>query len=134
MNALISWAPWCILSLVIPFFSFSISFGQGNTGNISGTVLDSLASSPLSFASVYVKGTNIGSNTNVEGRFRLFNIPAGQQTIVCTYLGYREYEQEIIIEAGKTLNWDIRLASRDVSTDEVVITAQLQGQKLILNR
>jgi len=134
MNVLISKAHWWKFPLVITLFSYSISFGQVNTGNVSGIVLDSLANSPLSFASVYVKGTNIGTNTNVEGRFRLFNIPEGRQTIVCTYLGYREYEQEITIEAGKTLNWDIRLASRDVSTDEVVITAQLQGQRAAINQ
>ena len=41
------------------------------TKSIKGIVVDYDSNSPLGFANVMIKGTNIGSSTNTEGRFRL---------------------------------------------------------------
>lgn len=127
----------------IPVFFSLISYlvftpselaGQG-TGNLSGTVVDaSDNNTPLAFASVFVEGTNIGTTTDVEGKFRLYNVPAETHLLVCTYLGYERFEQEIQVTAGQLLSLKIAMTQAGLTTDEVLITAQLKGQRAAINQ
>lgn len=109
------------------------SFGQ-QKGALSGRVLDGNDGSPLWGANVLVKGTVIGMATNDEGKFRINNIPIGNQTIVFSYIGYIPVERKILIEENKTIILDIKMSSTAVEGKEVVVSAQLQGQQAAINQ
>ena len=74
-----------LLALLL-FVSFS--YGQSGKGTISGTVKDSTGS-PITQASVLLKGTDKGTYTNNNGDFTLKNVPEGSQTIVIQMFGYK---------------------------------------------
>jgi TonB-dependent receptor len=108
-------------------------FGQ-QKGILSGRVLDSNNGSPLWGANVLVKGTAIGLATNDEGKFKLNNIPLGNQTIVFSYIGYVSVERSILFEENKTISLDIKMSSTVVEGKEMVVSAQLQGQQAAINQ
>ncbi|NNM15196.1 MAG: TonB-dependent receptor [Bacteroidia bacterium] len=81
------------LSLVFVFFGFTNDI-QGQT--INGTVKNN-SGQPLSFASIIVKGTSVGTTTDFNGKFSL-NIPTDAKVLVVNYVGYERTEVDI---AGK---------------------------------
>jgi len=124
-----------LYAFLIICFTLGISNGFTQvTGNLSGRIVDATTQTPLAYASVFVEGTNIGTTSDVEGKFRLFNIPVGIQTVKSTYLGYQEFTQEVEINRNQTTDMVVSLVSKDISTDEVVITAQLKGQRAAINQ
>ncbi|HPR34000.1 MAG TPA: TonB-dependent receptor plug domain-containing protein, partial [Prolixibacteraceae bacterium] len=69
----------------------------------------------------YIKGTTTGTVTNDRGYYFL-EAPAGKQTIVFSFIGYKTLGKEVTINDDKTLN--IRLEPMDELLGEVQITAQ----------
>ncbi|MCF8360801.1 MAG: SusC/RagA family TonB-linked outer membrane protein [Prolixibacteraceae bacterium] len=86
-------------------------------GNVSGYS----TRETLTGVNVYIKGTTTGTVTNERGYYSL-EAPAGKQTIVFSFIGYKTLEKEVTLSADKTLN--IRLEPSEELLGEVQITAQ----------
>lgn len=102
-----------ILSLL--FLSISI---RSQTYILSGKIKGN--SEILPFASVYIKGTSKGVNSNDEGKYSL-KLDKGKHRIVFQYVGYSKQEVEVDINENKIL--DINLKSDGVALQEVIIKA-----------
>ena len=77
--------------LLLPLLLLTISvFAQRE---ISGVIKDD-TSNPLAGVSVVVKGTNLGTNTDSEGKFRL-GVPQSATTLVISFIGFATQEVEI---------------------------------------
>ena len=98
---------------------------------ISGVVKDKESGETLPFANVYVKDTNIGTTTNEDGFFTLFNVPSENSTIQVQYLGYKI---ETIILTAEIVKEKIiiQLVPDDNQLDEVVVTND-SGQIIKMN-
>lgn len=83
---------------------------------IKGSVTDQ-AGVPLIGASILVKGTSVGTATDIDGLFSL-EVPEGGTTLVVSYTGFTS--REIAIGAADT--YSITL-SEGVTLDEAVVTA-----------
>ncbi|AYN69206.1 SusC/RagA family TonB-linked outer membrane protein [Euzebyella marina] len=81
---------------------------------VSGTVSD--ASGPLPGASVIVKGTTNGSQTDFDGNYSLSDVPS-DGTLVISYIGYAT--QEVAVNGQTTI--DITLQEDAQALEEVVI-------------
>ena len=88
---------------------------------ISGVVKDKESGETLPFANVYVKDTNIGTTTNEDGFFTLFNVPSENSTIQVQYLGYKIANIILTAEIVKE-KIIIQLVPDDNQLDEVVVT------------
>lgn len=95
---------------------------HAQTGVIQGQVLDGASQRPLSNAQVLVEGTGIGQLTNSSGRFVLLNVPAGEQTVRVTLIGYDEAERTVTVSAGQTSSIDIEMSSTAIALNEIVVT------------
>ncbi len=84
---------------------------------ITGKVVDSQGQ-PLIGVTVLVKGTTVGTATDVEGNFSL-QVPNDQATLQLSYVGYTA--QEIIVGNQATIN--VTLAESSFMMNEVVVTA-----------
>lgn len=82
---------------------------------ISGTVTDEKGE-PLPGASVYIKGTNVGTTTDFDGNFHLSNI-ASNAELKISFLGYKT---QVIAVDGKVLV-EVILELDTESLDEVVV-------------
>jgi TonB-linked SusC/RagA family outer membrane protein len=92
----------------------SVAFGQERS--ISGTVSDRSTNESLPGASVMIKGTSIGSITDIDGKFTL-KIPSGENTLVVSYIGFETVEMPV---AGQTV-FNIQLVPSKTSLQEVVV-------------
>ncbi|TDS14680.1 TonB-linked SusC/RagA family outer membrane protein [Sphingobacterium paludis] len=82
---------------------------------ITGTVSDSLGS-PLAGVSVKLKGTNVATSTDAQGRFELTGASAGTATLVFSLIGYRSRE---LVYNGTPVQ--IKLVEEPAGLDEVVV-------------
>lgn len=112
---------WCCLSL-------------SAKGTIYGMVKDGVTQEALGFASVAIPALNIGASTELDGAFRLVNVPDGTHTVVVSYVGYQEQKIEVIITDGKDYELNIELDPEGVALEAVQITAQAFGQMAAVNQ
>lgn len=106
-------------------------FGQGK---VSGTVTDSLSGDQLFGANIIVLGTAIGDAADIEGRYKITNVPAGEKTLRVSYIGYKSKDITINVIEGKTLSLDIELQQEIFESDEVLVSAQATGQVAAINQ
>ena len=91
-----------------------LSFGLAKAQEVSGTVSD--ANGPLPGASVVVKGTTNGTQTDFDGNYTINNVDS-DATLVVSYIGYST--QEVALNGRTTVN--VVLAEDAQALDEVVI-------------
>ncbi len=106
----------------------SLTSAQQLNQTIRGTVLDQDSRSPLIGATVVVVGSDplIGSATDLEGSFRLTNVPVGRVTLKVSYLGYEDQMiPNLLIGSAKEAIISVTLTESVNQLEEIVI----QGNK-----
>lgn len=71
---------------VLFFLFFLIGIAWSQTGEVKGTVTSSEDGFPVVGASVLVKGTTVGTITDVDGHFSIQNLPGSANTIVVSFV------------------------------------------------
>ena len=105
-------------------FFLSIMFFMGNlfvnaqTKNITGTVTSAEDDQSIPGVSVSVKGTTLGTITNIDGEFEL-TVPDDAQTLVFSFVGMKNFEVEI----GSQSTFNVKMETDVFGIDEVVVTA-----------
>ncbi len=84
---------------------------------VKGVVTDSVTGEPVPFASIMVKGTMTGANTNVDGQYSI-DVPKNG-TIVFSSIGYKTIE--VTMDGKAVVN--VVLHPDSEFLDEVVVTA-----------
>lgn len=107
---------------------------QAQTYEIRGRITDAATEEPLPGATVHDKVNFNGTATDVNGDFRLANVPRGQITLTISYLGYETIEQTVNLPADANRLLEIELAPSDVVLTEVVVTGSFEGQQRALNQ
>ncbi len=103
---------------------------QTGTGVIVGTVRGPTGDA-LANASVTLTGTNLTAKTDQQGLYRLRPVPAGDQTVVVTYIGLGVGTASVKVIAEQTVTADVRLSYTEAI--EVQGAPLLQGQAKALN-
>lgn len=107
---------YLLCALILPF-----SFGNGwAQGLLTGTISDANGDYLIG-ATVVVKGQSIGTRTNTEGAYSL-EVPAGDQTIVVSYIGFSSQEINVSVADGATITQNVSLELDNLSLDVVVVT------------
>ncbi|MEW2920860.1 TonB-dependent receptor [Muricauda sp. ANG21] len=92
--------------------------------SISGKVTENGEALPL--ANVLLKGTEMGTATDIDGLFELTNIQPGDYTLLVTSLGYLPYQTKISVQANESKTINISLEPSAQSLDETVVTGTLK--------
>ena len=98
----------------------SVVFAQ-NKFSISGTVKDESTGESLFGATVFIKNSSIGTNTNEYGFFSI-SAEAGSITLVCSYLGFNEKVLDIDLNADQNINIELSEVSNQLN--EVVLVTE----------
>ena len=113
-----------MLSLNFTFFllflSSSLVFAQST---ISGRVLDSETQKPLPYANVFLSKTTIGASSDLDGYFRVENVPNGIYELVVQYLGYELGIFKVTILEKESFRLTVRLKPKPFEGKEIVIEA-----------
>lgn len=91
--------------------------------NIVGHVVDARTREHLSFITLFLKGTTIGTSTDASGHYYLKNLPEGKFTLVMKSLGYKTVEKTVILKRGKTQEVNFEAEEDQIALDAVVVSA-----------
>ena len=119
------------LALIIIVAFPAIAFAQ--TGVIRGEVIDAENGEVLIGANVIVQGTDKGASTDIDGRYVIRNVPAGDHTIIFRYLGFETKQLDVTIEDGETLELNMELSGTTIQGEEIQVTARQRGQSRALS-
>jgi TonB-linked SusC/RagA family outer membrane protein len=97
--------------------------------SISGRVTDSPTGQPLANAQIGVLGTNLGAQTNGDGRYTIRGVPTGTVELRALRVGYGEQRRSIAVTAGQSVTADFQLQPVPVSLNPVVTTATGQQRR-----
>lgn len=114
--------------LIISILISSFSFGQKNTQNIRGIVIDKLSQTPLSGVSVQITALNRGTYTDSLGRYTISNIPPDRYQVDISYVGYKNISiPNVVVTSGKEVILDIALEETFDQLKEIVIKTSNKG-------
>lgn len=126
-----------MLWLLIILFFASLPLPLWAAGStITGAVRDMQTREPLPGANVYLAGTAIGAATNLQGQFRITNVPPGKYTLVVDYIGYKRKQMAMdLLQPGQTIQLTFELEFAALALDStIVVTAQAEGQMEAINK
>lgn len=91
--------------------------------NIVGHILDKNTKEHLSYITVALKGTTIGTVTDATGHYFLKNLPEGEFMLEVSSIGYKTVTRKVVLKKGKTLEEDFEIEEDAVALDGVVVSA-----------
>jgi outer membrane cobalamin receptor len=95
-------------------------------GTVTGTLADKDTEDGLISASVTIKGTTRGAITNLNGGFTINGVPAGEQILVVSYIGYTTKEIAVSVKDGQTTDaGTINLTTGAIGISEVEVLASI---------
>jgi TonB-dependent receptor len=89
---------------------------------------------PVPGATITTIDATRGTISGVSGDYQLLNIPAGQQVILISFIGYASQEHEVEIIPRGVVVLDVILKEKAMEMAEVVIYGQAQGQQAAINQ
>jgi len=97
-----------------------------NTQTIRGIVKDKVTQQAIIGATIIIAESSPqqGTTSDIDGRFEIPNVAIGRQSIICTYVGYQEYQSEgIIVNSVKEVFVEIDMLEGGINLSEVVVSA-----------
>lgn len=119
-----------LLTAFIVLFSASVALAQ--SGTVIGRVTDANSGEPLPGANIIVEGTEMGTASNESGEYEI-RVPAGEHTLVVTFMGYEETTGTVSVAAGEMVTENFEMQSTTLSGGEVLVTGIRRGQVLEVN-
>lgn len=105
---------------------FVMTEARSQTQAVKGVILDAQSEYPLIGATITLINTNptIGSVTDINGNFRIDNVPVGRQTFAVQYIGYKTISvPNVLVTAGKEVILRLLLEESVEQLQQIVITS-----------
>ena len=111
------------LLIMILFLAVPIA---GQTGKITGKVLDQETGNPLPGVNVLLENTSMGAATNPDGEFVVLDIPPGLYTVKLSFIGYATVTIENVRSTTSlTTNlYTINMAPEAIEGETIPVTAE----------
>ncbi|MBP9068848.1 MAG: TonB-dependent receptor [Bacteroidia bacterium] len=109
--------------LILTFLILMVLSGYSqNNGVIKGFVYDKSNGEAVPFTNVYLKGTVLGANTDINGFFTITRIPPGTYKLLVTSFDYDTIQDPITIKAADVISKKYYAVKGGVKLDEVEVT------------
>ena len=102
---------------------------KAQNANVRGFIYAKDNGEPALFTNVYLKGTQMGVATDINGFFNITKVKPGTYTLVATYLGYDTVAETITLTANQIFNKKFYLNKSSIQLTEVVATGENQAKK-----
>lgn len=113
-----------ILITILGIFTSIVSLAQNQT--VKGMIIDAQAEYALIGATIQLVGSEPvkGAVADVNGEFRIEDVPVGRQTFAVTYIGYKSITlPNVLVTSGKEVILRVLLEESVEKLEEVVVTA-----------
>lgn len=119
-----------LAGLFVTFFAANVT---AQNGHIQGTIADQNGIY-VPGATILVQNTNLGTVSDINGRFTILSVPTGTQELIIKYLGFEDIQQEVTVVPGETISVSLVLESNSIELEGVEVAAYgLSGQSKALN-
>jgi hypothetical protein len=118
-------------TLVLCLFALSV-IAQQRTALLSGSISDVLSGQPVDLATVFIKNTNIATESDEKGQWKL-EVPAGQRIVlVFSRIGYKESLVDVQpLPVGAHQQIDISMPPSDVDVEVIVRESRVEQGGMI---
>ena len=99
------------------------------TGDIRGFVYEQESTEPSIYTSVYLKGTTLGTQTNLDGFFSITRIPAGNYQLIVTSIGFDTLKVDLSIKSGDLQTKKLYLKKSTVQMKELEVSGEREELK-----
>ena len=113
-----------ISKLLITSLFFLVLYGNLLSGTIYGFVRIKESGEPVIGANIWIKGTHIGTTTNVKGYYVLPSLPPGNYQICLRFIGYKMQNIQKQIGAADDISVDFFLELDPIVLEAVVIEGE----------
>ncbi len=120
-----------VFCFVLILLGLNVDSTFGQNGALSGKVTNT-DQSPLSYASVYIKGTTKGTTTNENGNYTL-PLASGRHTVVFQHMGYKQEQRLVTIQKNNETTLNVTLRKRAYETEAVTVTGRDPAYRIIKN-
>lgn len=111
-----------IFWLIAGWLSINQVFAQ--SGTINGRIYDAISNEPLPFVNVIIRGTTIGSTTDMDGNFIFTGVKPGFVRLEASFIGYQTaVSDEIQVTNAKAAYVEIPMEQSTKEIEEVKVVA-----------
>ncbi len=116
-----------VLTLFLGWFTPAL-FAQEGTQTVKGRITDMQSDYPITGATIQILNTNPvkGAVTDLDGYFKIENVPFGRVTLKVSFIGYTErIIPNVLVNAGKETVLTLKLEESVMEMEGVVVTAEV---------
>ncbi len=95
--------------------------GEGETGTVTGSVVDAQTGEALAGVLIQVSGTGLSATTDASGNFTILNVPAGAATLVASLADYVETTVPVLVLPNITAETSIGMLAIGAGGDNVAV-------------
>ena len=117
----------------LAIFLLLSSFLYAQNGTIQGFIFDSQTNEALPGANVFLEGTALGAAADINGKFVILYVPAGDYQLVVKYIGYVDKTLDVTVTEGQTVEEVITLDFQSLEGEAIEVTGQAEGQLKAIN-
>ncbi|MBL7925357.1 MAG: TonB-dependent receptor [Bacteroidia bacterium] len=110
--------------LALLFITFYTTQIWAQYANVRGFLYEKATGEPVIFTTIFLKGTQLGAATDVNGYFSITKIPAGNYKIVVYSMGYDSLEENITVSANEIVSKKYYLNKTAINLKTVDISAE----------
>lgn len=89
---------------------------------VNGLITDAETGEPIPFANVLVQGTDVGTSTDIDGKFTIKNAPMGYGRLKVSSVGFESrISKDVYITKNKAVYVEVSLQPSTGQLDEVVV-------------
>jgi hypothetical protein len=108
--------------LLALLFSLSALFVLAQNATIKGFVYEKGNGEAVPFINVFLKGTSLGANTDLNGFFSINRVPPGSYQILITSLDFDTIKETVSVKAGEILNKKFFATKGGINIEEVEVS------------
>ena len=118
-----------IIRNIILLIFLSLNFILCKGSIISGNIFDANSNDPLIGANIILQqpnntSFNLGAATDVDGFYKISDIPIGNYTITVLYIGYETKKiTDIKVKADQNYKYDFKLSPSAIQLQETIVTS-----------
>jgi hypothetical protein len=127
--ALIATATGTVAMTTVSVGPFDAGKAAGVAAMVTGRVTDAATNRPLMAVQVYIPGTELGSTTDADGRYRILSVPEGEYEVRARLLGFGDRTQRVTVPADGSVVVDFALATQAIALDAVLVTGTAGRQE-----
>jgi hypothetical protein len=121
--------PIRLLQLSLLLLLFPLALLAQQKGTVRGFIYDKQNGEPVLFTPVFLKGTQLGSLTDVNGFYSISDVPVGNYELMVSTIGFDTLVVPITILANQVISKQLYVTKTTVNLKAVEVSAEREAQK-----